>query len=917
MNFFSLFTRTESRLHRYYQIHFLEKLGSHELVPSPPSRVLSLQSEIDLLCYHNNTRKAWNKLEELSDCLFRHQINYDVLEKGLIFRLFVHSLINPPENQLILPDSFKNHMCSMNQLELFETFRKRATKLNTDFNSFVFNSIPEIGNKFYDHETYIKIPNSLQNFPQHNVNMKQTLENWRQEIQDRLQYLLEEQENMDYYYLSVLPYKNAAALLIDYFCDVVAGGARSIPVQSFLSDLGKLIFDNYSIFWNEKYSSLNTYLKFNGNIDYATQPISFCPPQWPNSLRIKICTYYLNSLLLSCPVYFGRKILTYSNAFQNNKTVTLLSFSPLFISNYREHYLSSSYFKIKNNALPTTRVPNAWESIEGIPIDGVTRCLVKGQKSIQHYVTFKTRLSDKKLKPLTEALHYCNNNQWNINPKILTIMKQFLELNIEIPALGITNYPNQYDYFSGITGDLCQTPEEYVSGIKKSQWRKYLDNNKFAQKFSTWKKLVKTISAAQYFNGKFFYLPHEIDFRGRFYPIPSYFSLCDSDLYRSMLAFGTKRSLGKSGLNWLKIHLANMIGVGRICSFQERIKLVENQMENIRCSVLNPIEECWWKESKHPWQTLAACIELCNALDSPDPFSYQSGLPIYMDGCCNGLQHFAGLSRDSDEASCVNMSYDGTIRDLYNEITQEVLQICTTKALEGDSIAREAKSKINRELVKPLVMTYTYGITSVGAELQIRQSLYHQKSLDNETLKLLSTFISKLILDATSRKVQSSNKIMEWLNNVSSLYCQYNKPVFWNTPIGIPIYQPYFSASTSKVIASMGSMSVYDDILDQTLKVNSQSQIMSFPANFIHSLDATHMILTCLSCKEQGITFSSVHDSYWTHPCFVDQLNQIIRKAFCDTHSQNILENLKNDAYHQLKCKIPDPPKQGIDTLSS
>ncbi|MGP1956077.1 MAG: DNA-directed RNA polymerase [Arsenophonus sp. NC-PY1-MAG3] len=49
----------------------------------------------------------------------------------------------------------------------------------------------------------------------------------------------------------------------------------------------------------------------------------------------------------------------------------------------------------------------------------------------------------------------------------------------------------------------------------------------------------------------------------------------------------------------------------------------------------------------------------------------------------------------------------------------------------------------------------------------------------------------------------------------------------------------------------------------------------AFPPNFIHSLDSSHMMLTSLHCEQQGITFVSVHDCFWTHPSNVPIMNQV------------------------------------------
>ena len=77
--------------------------------------------------------------------------------------------------------------------------------------------------------------------------------------------------------------------------------------------------------------------------------------------------------------------------------------------------------------------------------------------------------------------------------------------------------------------------------------------------------------------------------------------------------------------------------------------------------------------------------------------------------------------------------------------------------------------------------------------------------------------------------------------------------------------------------------------------VNAQKQASAFPPNFIHSLDATHMMLTALECRQQGLTFASVHDSYWTHACSIDQMSGIIRDTFIALHSSDVLGKLAEE----------------------
>lgn len=57
-----------------------------------------------------------------------------------------------------------------------------------------------------------------------------------------------------------------------------------------------------------------------------------------------------------------------------------------------------------------------------------------------------------------------------------------------------------------------------------------------------------------------FYYPHNLDFRGRVYPVPPHLNHIGNDLSRGLLTFADGRKLGKSGLKWLKIHCANLMG---------------------------------------------------------------------------------------------------------------------------------------------------------------------------------------------------------------------------------------------------------------------------------------------------------------------------------------------------------------------
>ena len=117
--------------------------------------------------------------------------------------------------------------------------------------------------------------------------------------------------------------------------------------------------------------------------------------------------------------------------------------------------------------------------------------------------------------------------------------------------------------------------------------------------------------------------------------------------------------------------------------------------------------------------------------------------------------------------------------------------------------------------------------------------------------------------------------------------------MLWTTPLGLPVAQPYRDRSAGVVRTQFKTVTVYDREANEV--VSSQQQVSAFPPNFIHSLDASHMYLTTLSCSVRGIAFAAVHDSYWTHACDIDDMNTVLRLEFVRLHQLPIMENLRSE----------------------
>lgn len=84
-------------------------------------------------------------------------------------------------------------------------------------------------------------------------------------------------------------------------------------------------------------------------------------------------------------------------------------------------------------------------------------------------------------------------------------------------------------------------------------------------------------------------MPHNLDFRGRAYPVPPHLNHIGDDLSRGLLLFAEPRPLGERGLRWLKIHLANVFGNDK-ASFDEREQFIMDHLEDVYDSATKPLD---------------------------------------------------------------------------------------------------------------------------------------------------------------------------------------------------------------------------------------------------------------------------------------------------------------------------------------
>ncbi|RDY10946.1 DNA-directed RNA polymerase 3, chloroplastic, partial [Mucuna pruriens] len=478
----------------------------------------------------------------------------------------------------------------------------------------------------------------------------------------------------------------------------------------------------------------------------------------------------------------------------------------------------------------------------------------------------------KQMRKVFEALDSLGNTKWRVNRRLLSV--------VESLWAGGGNIAGLIDRKDVPIPE--RPPIEDLKQIQEWKWRVWKAEKINLERHSLRCDTELKLSVAQkmkYEEG--FYYPHNVDFRGRAYPMHSHLNHLSCDLCRGLLEFAEGRPLQKSGLHWLKIHIANLYAGGiEKLSYDGRLAFVENHLHDIFDSADNPINgNRWWLMAEDPFQCLAACINLSEALRSLSPNSVISHLPIHQDGSCNGLQHYAALGRDALEAAAVNLVASEKPADVYSEIAVRVHDIMRRDSNKDPAaypnalLAKVLIDQIDRKLVKQTVMTSVYGVTFVGAREQIKRRLEEKGFITDEKLLFTAAcYAAKVTLTALGEIFGAARVIMGWLGDCAKVIASENQPVRWTTPLGLPVVQPY--CKTERHL------------------VDAKKQRSAFPPNFIHSLDSSHMMMTALACRDADLCFAGVHDSFWTHACDVEKMSHILREKFVELYSMPILENL-------------------------
>lgn len=562
--------------------------------------------------------------------------------------------------------------------------------------------------------------------------------------------------------------------------------------------------------------------------------------------------------------------------------------------------------------LPMVCPPRYWTS----PFDGgyLTKALRQPLVKTRNK-GYLSELREWEMPVVYAAVNALQETAWAVNTEVMGVVKALWEASSELGGLPSREHlPRPARSWSE-----GEEPSPEVLHAWKVDAAKTHETN--AKTDSKRRSLVQKLYVAERMieeGANRFWFVYNLDWRGRIYPVAPGLSPQGDDIAKGMLRFAHGSPLGDEGAYWLAVHGANTFGVDKV-SFQDRINWVQENEDMILACAGDPYLFREWAQADSPFCFLAFCFEWAKLHAFQGPVEeFISYLPVQFDGTCNGLQNFSAMLRDEVGGKVTGLIPGHKPTDIYTAVAQVTGSIIDREAQRGNEVAQRWVGKMTRKLAKRNTMTVPYGVTLRG----MRDQLFLELSglSEGSTRAEDAAFLAGANYEAIGQVVVAARVAMDWLKEVAKLAASMGLPVSWVTPSGFLVCQDYREAVGDildfEVVGRRFKLVLQKD----GEKLATRKQALGISPNFVHSLDAAHLMRTVALCKQDGIqAFSMIHDSYGTHAGQCALLRDNLRQAFVDQYREPVLEQFREEVVRQLTeqghldlaGQVPPVPRMG------
>lgn len=594
---------------------------------------------------------------------------------------------------------------------------------------------------------------------------------------------------------------------------------------------------------------------------------------------------------------------------------------------------------------PTIIPPKKWESFSEGGYHGVLTTKTHLLRFFNSNSIFRKeylrRLDEIDLSTVLNAVNSIQETPWKVNKDVLNVAQHIIE-----QGGGRAGIPLMQEATPPAVLSLKPSESE-IQKYKKIMVAYYRSETR--RNSIRLRTLASLRTASEFAKYERFYVPHNMDFRGRIYPIPT-FNFQGDDLTKGLLLFADTPKLASNDPSFIRllcIEGANRAGVDKV-SFDDRVKWVEEHEQEILEAAEDPIGSHFWEDQDCPFQFLNFCLEYKHMKDYQAAHGgsiegFQTGIVISFDGTCSGLQHFSAALRDPVGGQAVNLLPTDKPSDIYrivaDKVNKQVSQDClngtedeTAKDKEGNTYRKLGTKSlgliwntygVTRKVTKRSVMTLAYGSKEYGFTEQLMEDIIKpdvdakgDASLFKDHKKQCAKYLAKIIWNAVQTTVVKAVEGMKWLQQCASIIASEGKVVTWVTPAGLPVQQHYMEKSVKTLQLRCAGKRIRLYIPETKGNVDKAHQRSGIAPNFIHSLDAAHLQLTTETCMNHGLRhFAMVHDSYGTCLAHASIMFRVVREEFVRMYEENdVLKNIADDLQELTTTSLPPLPiKASLD----
>ena len=478
---------------------------------------------------------------------------------------------------------------------------------------------------------------------------------------------------------------------------------------------------------------------------------------------------------------------------------------------------------------------------------------------------------------------------YRLNPFTVNVAEQLCERGISIgkfiPIVEIPLPPKPVD--------IAENKEARKSYRRAAAEVRNINASAFRRSCRT----KMTMEAASRFKDEEFFIPWSFDYRGRAYPIPSFLTPQTDDFGKSLIRFSNESFVDGVAEEWLAFQCATTYGLDK-STMAERLEWVRNNLFTITAVAEDPIDNIGlWEAAEEPWQFLASCEEYYACVIKQHRLT--TGLCVATDATCSGLQILAGLARDKETATLVNVLPSDRPQDAYKVVAE----------VSKWNIPDRLRDIWSRKEVKRTVMTIPYNAKPFSNRTYIRDAL-KEKNIDIEKDELTQTV--QAVRAAMAVKFPGPMDVMKWIETEVSKIIRDKQKIAnvveleWETPSGFIVHQRIMKKKIEKLNLQLLGRCTMNVATDDPKKVDVVRHKAATAPNLIHSLDAS---LLHLSTLRFNAPIALIHDSVLCRATDMSTLSHLVRETYMELFANN---DYLTDFATQIGARS-EPPI--IDTL--